>query len=198
MNRLLILFLVLFSANVSAKEYTIFVTSLSWHTAIILPSECLPDSLWPENHQYDNYKYLELGWGDRDFYQAPGFNLIYAIKAMLWPTPSAIHVFPIKEFDGSYALNELIEIKLNERQFNDLCNFIISNFEIDQQGKFIPLQEGLYYNSQFFAGSTSYHFPLNSNVWIAYALKASGFNIFPLRYQLTEWLIRKAKKLKDR
>jgi len=35
---------------------------------------------------------VEVGWGDRDYYPAPGFNVWYAFKAVAWPTPSVLHV----------------------------------------------------------------------------------------------------------
>ncbi|MFW5759851.1 MAG: DUF2459 domain-containing protein [Cyclobacteriaceae bacterium] len=190
----IILFFIL-PVKAYSQQNSIYVTSISWHTAIIVPGKCIADSLWPENHDYSNFRYLEIGWGDRDFYQTPGFNLWYAAKAFLWASSSAIHIFPVNEFDGSYAVNELVELKISDQQMKKLCQFLLDNFDIDKQGKFVPLQDGIYYNSQFFAGSYAYHFPFNSNVWIAKALKAAGFSICPLKFQLTEWVIKKAKRL---
>ena len=194
MRHLIILFLFNPFLSWAQDGKSIYITSISWHTAIIIPATCLPDSLWPASYDYSEFEYLEIGWGDRDFYQTPGFNPWFAIKAMFWSTKSAIHIFPLQEFDGSYALNELIELELTVNQLKNLCSFLVGNFVIEN-GKFVPLQEGFYYNSQFFAGQYAYHLPINSNVWIAKALKAAGFQICPIKYQFTEWLIRKAKKL---
>lgn len=196
MKRYLVLILFFGYTNANAQKDSIYITSISWHTALLVPAHCLPDSIWPAGYDYSQYQYLEIGWGDRDFYQTPGFNPWFALKAFLWSTPSAIHIFPINKFDGSYSLNELVSLKLTSGQLQDLCQYLLEQFELNEDGQLIPLQEGIYYNSQFFAGRYAYHFPINSNVWIAQALESAGFSLLPVKYQFTGWLIQRAKNLR--
>ena len=178
----------------SEKRHTIYVASISWHTGIIVPGYSIPDSLWPVQHNFSKFDYLEIGWGDRDFYQHPKFNLWYIIKAALWPTPTALHVLPLKEenIEINYIDTKVVKLKITQKELNDLSHFLVSQFELNEQGKVIPLNEGFYINSQFFAGSGKYYFPKNSNVWAAKALKTAGFSFTPIFYQTTGMVVNKA------
>ncbi len=197
MNKLLLIFLISTLSNIAVtnqEKHTIYVANISWHTAIIVPAKILPDSIWPAGHDYSQFNYLEIGWGDRDFYQDEGFNPLNAIKALFISTPTTLHVFPLESIENTYFNHYVVSLAINEKELEQLASFLLSHFQFNQDEKVIPLNNGLYYNSQFFAGSSQYHFPFNSNVWVARALKEAGFNLCPLRYQTTEWLIKKSIK----
>lgn len=198
---MLIFFILFYSPFLSAQppaeeqQHSIYVASISWHTGILLPAHSLPDSIWSEGHRYAPEEYLEIGWGDRDYFQHKGgFHLWYAIKAMLWPTPSALHLNPVpSDIENYYRNSRVVEIKVNNTQLQELSRYVLEHFEFNQEGRLIPLEEGFYPDSQFFAGSSSYHFPKNSNVWIARALKRAGFDVSPVWYQFTGSLLNKAE-----
>lgn len=174
--------------------HIIYVSSLGWHTGIVVPAGSMPDSLWPEGHAYPNNSYLEIGWGDSDYYPHVGFNLWYALKAALWPTASVLHVNPVGEdVESYYTATDVVKIALNEEQFRQLIHYLIEEFELDHEGSFIPAEEGRYLNSYFYEGSSSYYFPNNSNVWAARALKRAGFSISPIWYQTTGWVLNRAE-----
>jgi len=198
MNKFLLsVFISIFTSTLAIanqERQNIYVANISWHTAIIVPASILPDSIWPAGHDYSQFNYLEIGWGDREFYQDEGFNPICAIKALFISTPTALHLFPLESIEKTYFNHYVVALEVNKNQVDQLARFLLGHFQFNQDRKVIPLNNGLYYNSQFFAGSGQYHFPINSNVWVAQALKEAGFNICPPRYQATEWLIRKAAK----
>ncbi|HZM35285.1 MAG TPA: DUF2459 domain-containing protein [Burkholderiales bacterium] len=57
--------------------------------------------------------YVEIGWGDRDYYPAEGFNLWYAIKAIAWPSASVLHVTGFDEPPARrFPASEVIELRL--------------------------------------------------------------------------------------
>lgn len=175
------------------QKETIYVASISWHTGVVVPGYCLPDSIWPEGHDYSQEAYLEIGWGDRDFYQDLGFNFWYGVKAALWPTPSVIHVNPLPENVGNYYYNtEAVQLEVDRKELQTLTRFLLKHFDFNEEGKLIPLQSGIYNDSQFFAGRTSYYFPKNSNVWAAQALKRAGLPNIPILLQTTGMVINKA------
>jgi len=119
------------------KRHTIYVASISWHTGIIVPGYSIPDSLWPIKHNFSKFDYLEIGWGDRDFYQHPKINLWYIIKATLWPTPTALHVVPLKEenIEINYIDTKVVKLKITQKELNNLSHFLVSQFELNEQGK---------------------------------------------------------------
>lgn len=175
------------------EKHTIYVASISWHTGIVVPAYSLPDSIWPTGHDFSNVSYLEIGWGDRDFYQDTGFSIWYAIKAIFWPTPSVLHVNPLPEnLESYYVDTKVVKMEITGKQLKDLSRYLLEHFKLNEKGKLIPLQAGIYSDSQFFAGRTKYYFPKNSNVWAARALKRAGFSITPIFYQTTGWVLNKA------
>lgn len=178
------------------EEHTIYVASISWHTGIIVPAAALPDSMWPAQHDYSKADYLEIGWGDRDFFQHPGFNLWYAFKAIFWPTKTALHVLPLHGDNilSNYLNTTVVRLKISQESMDALSRFLVAHFELTDRGKAVPLKEGFYYTSQFFAGSAKYYFPKNSNVWAARALKCAGFPLTPIFYQTTGLVVNKAAR----
>lgn len=176
------------------QRHVIYVSSISWHTGIVVPAYSLPDSLWPEGHQYADSAYLEIGWGDADYYPNEGFNLWYAIKSVFWPTSSVLHVNPLHQaVEDYYVDTDVVRIAVNGEQLRNLSAYLIEEFEQGETGKFIPAEEGIYTDSHFYEGSSSYYFPNNSNVWAARALKRAGFSISPIWYQTTGWVLNKAE-----
>lgn len=174
------------------EKYSIYVSSISWHTGIVVPSNIFPASIWPRQHNYSNAAFLEIGWGDEDFFSNPGFNPWYALKAVFWPTPSVIQIRPIYgRVETSYYKNDVAKIEISGEQLQRLRNYLLEEFELDQNGKVIPATAGPS-NSYFFKGSSSYYFPKNSNVWAARAIKKAGFPIRPIWYQTTGQVVKKA------
>lgn len=179
-----------------ATPQQIYVVSQGWHSGLVVPSVCLPDSIWPMAHPFDEYPYLQVGWGDKDFYQSKeGFNLWYGVKAAVWPTESALQVVGLRKISNlQYYASQTISLALEDQQLDSLCNFILSEFARDSTGILIPLQDGLFGESRFFLGSRTYYFPRNSNVWTARALKQAGLDINPIWYQTQGALMRRVRE----
>lgn len=199
MKILLFLFLILSATSLRAYQeqedkHTIYVSSLSWHTGIVVPAESFPDSLWREGHNYENAHYLEIGWGDADFFTQEAFNIWYALKAVFWPTPTAIQIKPIyQNAENHYYNTNVAKIEISDEQLQNLTSFLVEELELDENGKIIPAKGDSGRN--FYKGSSSYYFPKNSNVWAARALKKAGFSINPIWYQTTGQVVKKASKI---
>jgi len=175
-----------------SADHIIYVSSISWHTGIVIPVYALPDSLWKEGHNFGENTYLEIGWGDTDFFTHKGFNLWFAFKAVFWPTSSAIHINPIRrQVEAYYTDTNVVKLELNGEQLERLIHFLVKEFELDGNGKIIPVADGFYPDSHFYKGSSSYYFPNNSNVWAARAIKSAGFTIRPIWLQTTGSVINK-------
>lgn len=176
-------------------DHIIYVSSISWHTGIVIPLYALPDSLWKEGPNHTENTYLEIGWGDKDFFTHEGFNFWYAFKAIFWPTSSALHVKPIyRQIEAYYTDTNVVKIKMNDEQLQRLSLYLMEEFELDEDGKIIPAADGFYPDSRFYKGSSSYYFPNNSNVWVARAIKRAGFTIRPIWYQTTGRVLNKVEE----
>lgn len=174
---------------------TIYIVSHDWHTGIVLQKDDIPDSLLPEHTDFPDAINLEIGWGDKAFYQNPDFSIFKAAKAALLPTASVLHIVgfnsPVEDYFG---LSEIIQIDLSVDAFHKLCRFIHRTYARDSLGKVIDAGKGLYGNSRFFLGKSKYYFPKTCNVWTAQALKEAGFKISPLSCQKAEIIMERASK----
>ena len=93
MNRsivLIIQLLVFFGAiassdKPSAKERDIYLISTGWHTGIAVPVDTLLKRNLPESLDFREIQYLEIGWGDRIFYQSPNPSYSALLNALLKP-----------------------------------------------------------------------------------------------------------------
>src|SRR3989304_4340247 len=65
----------------------VYVINHGWHPAIAVRRADIPQDVWPEHGDFADFEYVEVGWGDRDFYAAPEGTLWLAVKAVFWPTP---------------------------------------------------------------------------------------------------------------
>lgn len=176
-----------------------YISSISWHTSIVIPAGAFPENLWPTEHDFSDALYLEIGWGEADFYPSKRFNVWYALKSIFWPTASVLHIKPINmRVDEYYFETNVVKLEVEEDQFQGLLDYLVNSFETDANGKIIPATEGLYPGSHFFKGNEKYYFPKNSNVWAARALKGSGYSIRPMWYQTTQCLLNKAEDFGDK
>lgn len=75
---------------------SIYVVNHGWHTGLIVRRADIPLGFIPESADFPAADYLELGWGDWDYYQASDPGLWLTLKAGLWPTASVLHVVGIQ------------------------------------------------------------------------------------------------------
>ena len=141
--------------------------------------------------------YLEIGWGDADFYQNPSMEVDFwlAFKAAVLPTKSVMHIVafdlpPERYFNYS----TLISIPVDSAGFKQMLRFISEHFERDEQGRIIPLGKGLYGNSRFYKSGQIYILPRTCNVWTARALEAAGLPLWPYGFQKSSVLMQELKK----
>jgi uncharacterized protein (TIGR02117 family) len=177
------------------QHKTIYLVNQGWHAGIVLRRADIPDSNWPILGDFPKAHYLEVGWGDMDFYltQDPHWGL--TLKAALWPTASALH---IAGFNGSvpayFPYSEIVRIELSSADFEHLSRTIAASFALDEAGNATSLGPGHYGNSRFYLSRETYHLFNTCNVWTARALRAAGLPITPVRAITTEDLMSQARK----
>jgi uncharacterized protein (TIGR02117 family) len=161
-------------------DISIYVLGHGWHTGIVVPRAHIPDHLWPAHRELPESKYVEVGWGDKAYYQAEKATIWVALQAALVPTPSVLHLvwfdLPVTQY---FVASDIIEVRLSSQDFNNLCAFIGAAYKRDEHGKTIHLGPGLYGNSAFYLATGSYHLFNTCNNWIAKALRAAGCPISP-------------------
>ncbi len=129
----------------------VYVTDHGWHTGIVVRQADIPVGLWPTHRDFAGSEDVEVGWGDRGFFLAPRGTLWLALKAAFWSTSAVLHVVA---FDGPpdryFAGREVVALRVSERGFRPLANFVAAAWATDESGEPIPLGPGLYPRSRFY------------------------------------------------
>jgi uncharacterized protein (TIGR02117 family) len=145
-------------ANTFDSEKTVYLVNHGWHAGIVIQQADIPALLWPESDDFSNARYLEVGWGDKDYYQTPDPHLGIAIKAMLWPTASALHIVGFdRAVTSFFPLSEIVEVRLSNDGFERMIRYIATSYYHDQDSVSKPIAKGLYGNSQFYLSGETYH-----------------------------------------
>ena len=167
-------------ADKHTSAHTIYLVSHGWHVGIVVETSDIPDEAWPAHKTFADARYLEIGWGDRDFYQASSPGISISLKAILLPTPSVLHIVAFNNSVTShFPHSKIISIPLSAPGFQHLIAHIANSFDKDSTGNSVPLEPGLYGVSQFFRSRDSYHLFKNCNNWVAKALYTAGCPMSP-------------------
>ncbi len=174
---------------------TIYLVGHDWHAGIVVKRSDIPEDTWPEHKDFTENEYLEIGWGEQNYYQKSDPSLGDAIKAGLWPTSSVLHIAGFNGAITSYFPNsKIIKINLSYQGFKKLCQYIKASYAKDRYGQSIKLSPGLYGNSHFYLAKDSYHAFRTCNVWAAKALQAAEYPISPASSLIVESLMSQAAK----
>lgn len=167
------------------KTQQIYLTNHGWHTSIVVDSTSVFSQLPELKQRFSGAKWFEFGWGDKGFYQAPTIKPVLAAKAILWPTPSVMHVVAIKQKpDREFVADALQPICLQKQHLESLLQFIGNSFERDVERNLIIDQPGIYGDSQFYLGTGHYTGLNTCNTWSAKALYSAGLSLRP-EFKLT-------------
>ena len=183
------------SAGGDEPQRAIFLVSHGWHTGIVMEREAIPSELLPEAHDFAEYRYLEVGWGDRRFYTAPKFRYWLALRAALWPTASVLHLVGLRQPpQDEFPFSEVIELQLTEEGFKRLVGYIDQSFAREGDKPAAPLGPGNYGESAFYPSHERFHYFKNCNVWTARALRAASFPGVPMISITSNQLMSKARQ----
>ena len=158
----------------AAGEIPIYVITHGWHTGIAMRAADIDFARWRPLPHPARTRYIEIGWGDRDYYPAPGFNLWYGFKALAWPTPSVLQVTGFNEPPARYfSASEVVELGVSRTGFERLLAHITASFEPQAA----PIAPSLYASGAFYPSREKFHLFKTCNVWVARALRAAGIEV---------------------
>lgn len=163
------------------KNYEIYVIKSYWHTGIVIKVDERLLNLISGIEEFKNNDFVDIGWGDEDFYQLQGdFDLYLAAKAVLYPTSSVIRIKGYK-----IPVSEIIEwsdycirFELREDEFQRLCGFIDESFYRENDKLIIKFRR-INSNVIFFHSNLKYHLFNTCNTWVAKSFKYCGYDISP-------------------
>ncbi|ASB49760.1 DUF2459 domain-containing protein [Alkalitalea saponilacus] len=170
----------LFPSKGDIQEDTcyVYVVQNRWHTGLVFRVDDLNADIWPEAEGFDGRRWVDVGWGDEHFYQADGSPVHLAARAVLWPTSSALQVFPfINPLRLAYGERaRILRIPVSESQLLSLMKYVADSYIRDQYGRAQP--SSVYGESRhFFRATQKYHLFRTCNTWVVNGFKEAGLPV---------------------
>jgi uncharacterized protein (TIGR02117 family) len=157
---------------------TASVVNYGWHSALVLRTADISGRVLPEIRDFPDADYLEFGWGDWDYYQAPDPGVGLALKAVFWSSGSVLHASGLKgALAHHFAASEIVEISLSEEAFQRLIEFLSGTFSRPDAGAPAEARPGLDQSSRFYRAEGRFHLFRTCNTWVAEALREAGLPV---------------------
>jgi uncharacterized protein (TIGR02117 family) len=170
----------LYPSRGDESAVTVWVLDHGWHTAIVVRRADVDRALWPEVDDFSAATFVEVAWGDRDFYMATPATGWMATKAAFVAGGSVLHVVGFSAPIATYfPQSEIVELRLSRRGLAAMTRFVSEEHQRDGERRPVRLQRGLYGSSWFYPGRSRYHLFNTCNTWVARALRAAGLPVTP-------------------
>jgi uncharacterized protein (TIGR02117 family) len=160
--------------------HPVYITHHGWHTGVVVPAPPMQERLPGLEERFPAARYLEFGWGDKNYYQAEDASARLAIQAALWPTDTVMRVIAVSgQVENRARASGLVGLCVDRESLDALLDFLEQSFSKNRGGELQASQTRSEINSQFFEGSGQYHLFNTCNTWIARALRTMGMDISP-------------------
>ena len=159
---------------------TVYVVNHGWHAGLVVASEDFAPRAFFRETQFADWRWLEFGWGDADFYQTPDAGLALAFRALFASTGTVMHVVG---FDNppraAYPRREVVALQLPPAGYRAVLSHIKASFAMGADGLPILSKDGGDRRSAFYRALGKYHIRRTCNTWLAEALVKGGLPLDP-------------------
>lgn len=168
----------------NAKSRTIYVIQHDWHSGLAWAqkeTEKFGAEAWKDA------PYVEVGWGDRQFYFAGDKSILSMLRAVFIPSDSVMQVVSFAESPDQVFQVPVIKLELSEVGFQNLFTYVQQTFQHNEKGdRLAAIGKGQYGVSNFYAAIPKYFSGFNCNTWAAEALRNAGLSVCPNRAVLAK------------
>jgi uncharacterized protein (TIGR02117 family) len=177
----------------------IWVVRHGWHTRVAVRRADVDPSIWPESRDFGDVAYLEVGWGDRDFYPKSNPSIWDTVDPVIRATPAVLHVGGLDRAPSElFPAKWVVRLSVPAHGIDRLARFVHAHYVRDAAGTSRRIGSGYYPRSSFYLAEGRYHaLAYNSNNWTATALKAAGAPTDPSVAVTAGIVIRQARKIAE-
>ncbi|SON56173.1 hypothetical protein HDIA_2632 [Hartmannibacter diazotrophicus] len=184
----------LYPPRAGAATIEVAIANHGWHAGLIVPTDRLRQVAYQDNlsalidisERFLPHRYLEIGWGDEDFYRnTPVLSLSAiptAVGALIGGERST--VFHLVGLDNeprrAFARADVEEIALSEPGFRVLAARLNEAFARNTSGAPVDLGKGLYGDSAFYRAMGTYSLLDTCNHFTGRLLNAAGMAVWPV------------------
>ena len=160
--------------------HPVHVVRHGWHSGIVVRAADVPEHAWPARRDFVGAEHLEVGFGDRAYYQATDPSVWLGLRALLWPTAGVLQIVAFSgPVENHFASAEIVVLQITPQGFARLLASVSASHELDAAGRPIPIDPGPYGTSRFYASRETFHLFSTCNVWIAAMLREAGVPLSP-------------------
>lgn len=164
----------------TALREPVYVVSNGWHTGVVVPGRPFASGRGIGSFGPGRFRYLEVGWGDRDAYLADRITPRLALRAAFASRGSVLLVTGFDQtIPERYQGLDVIELRLSDGALGSLARFIESSLAGDTGGRLVRLEPGSTASSAFYPARGHFHLLNTCNAWTARALEAAGLPLTP-------------------
>lgn len=161
------------------RDHAFYVGSRRWHSSITIERAAIPKNAWPAcvvERSFRGCHYIEVGWGDADFYMARHPTVFTAFDAVFLPGPSVLLLVGLDPpLDRALPWGDLVRVPCTADEFNALCRQMGASFKLDDKGNAKAVGVGLYgRTSRFYAAKGLYSGFNTCNYWTTRTMRAGG------------------------
>lgn len=165
--------------NDNVHDWAFFVGSRGWHSSITVERAAIPKGAWPAGiveRTFAGSRYVEVGWGDADFYMARRPTVLTALDAALLPGASVLLVVGLSPpLEKALPWGALQRVPCSKEELHAICRAMGATFQRDEDGGASPVGSGLYgRTSRFYAAHGLYSSVHTCNHWTARMMRAGG------------------------
>jgi uncharacterized protein (TIGR02117 family) len=183
----------LFPPAPNAKTRTIYFVQHEWHSGLAWAQQ-RGETFGAE--EWKDAPYVEVGWGDRQFYFAGDQSIPSMLRAAFIPSDSVMHVTSFAEAPEKFFKFPILPIELSEAGFQNLLAHVKQTFTVNEKGdRLAAIGKGQYGVSNFYTAVPRYFSAFNCNTWAAEALRNGGVSVCPNRAVLAKNLGEQIKSL---
>ncbi len=166
-----------YAGSAAVPTHKIFLINLGWHTGLLLQSKEVSEKLKSSLEEFREYPFVEIGWGDRDFYRSSGYSVWQGFKALFFSSGAVLHVAGFVNLQGVIAGNEVVELEITDDGFKKLENYILQSLVLDSQNGASPCGPSLYGSGHFYEAKGEFGIGYTCNSWVSEALVQAGCGI---------------------
>jgi len=158
-------------------DAVIYVIGRGWHTDIGLPTEEIAEPLAALERPFPGVRFLTFGFGDREFLLQRNRSS-FAMLAALLPGRGALLVTALSATpEAAFGPLQVVALHVSRGDLASLQARLWREFELSPSATLIPLAEGPYPGSLFYAASATYSGLYTCNTWTADVARAGGLPI---------------------
>lgn len=176
----LVLIVWLAAAPAWAAERSVRAVNIGWHVGLAFAVEDLDPAAFPEVADFPDARWIEVGWGDAEFYRNPDPGLGAMLDAAFASKAAVLHLVAMPAEPARYLPGaEVVTIRLDDSRFERLVAHVAGQVDRGGQPRAEALGPGLYPVSRFYPAFGRFSLDRTCNTWTAQALAAAGVAVDP-------------------